>query len=145
MAFVFSLAAVLAVRRRREEAEERALAQTVSEISIAGQALRRIEGEVDRLAVEHALEAPRRRPATDLHERYARIALLQHAQSDARAYMAELTARREAQQQSYLEARRERELLEKMEATQRAAWAGRLARVETRNNEDIFLARSLRR
>lgn len=144
MAFAFRLAAVLAVRRRREESEERSLAQLSSELEAARQAVHRIDIELRRLADERNAEPPRSMQATDLHERYARFSLFEQGRSEMLTRIADLSGRLKAQQQLYLVARRDRELLESLETAQRSTYLATLARQETKRNEDAFLARYLR-
>ena len=144
MPFVFSLAALLSVRRRREEAEERHLAQLSADLATARQTLHRIETELRRLADEHAAAAPRTVQATHLHERYARLSLLEQGRSEVSTHVHDLTERFAAQQQAYLRARCDRELLEELETTQRATYAAGLLRQETKRNDDAFLNRYLR-
>ncbi len=145
MAFVFSLAAVLSLRRRREEAEERHLAQLATDRETARQTLDRIEAELRRLAAERAAEPPRLLQATDLYERYARLALLEHGRNEVLTHAQDLTQRFTTQQQAYLHARRDRELLEELETAQRATYAAGLLRQETKRNDDAFLNRYLRK
>lgn len=144
MAFVFTLAAVLSLRRRREEAEERLLGQLAADRETARQTLQRIETELRRLAAERAAEPPRLLQATDLHERYARLSLLEHGRTEVLNHLQDLTQRFTAQQQAYLRARRDRELLEELETAQRATYAAGLLRQETKRNDDAFLNRYLR-
>ena len=144
MAFIFTLAAVLSLRRRREEAEERHLAQLSTDLATARQTLHRIEAELRRLAAERAAEPPRTVQATHLHERYARLSLLEHGRAEVSSHLQDLTRRFAAQQQAYLRARRDREVLEELETAQRARYAAGLLRQETKRNDDAFLNRFLR-
>ncbi len=144
MGFHFTLASVLAVRHRREQAEERSLAQISSELETARQAIHRINMELRRLAMERNAEPPRSMQATDLHERYGRLSLFEQGRQETLTRIADLSARREAQQQIYLLARRDRELLENLQTAQRSVYAAGLARQENKRNEDAFLARYLR-
>jgi len=144
MGFAFPFASVLAVRRRREEAEERSLAQLSSELEATRQALHRVDIELRRLADERIAEPPRSMRATDLHESYARLSVFAQGRSEMLTRITDLSARLQAQQQIYLLARRGRELLENLETAQRSIYLAGLTRQETKRNEDAFLSRYLR-
>ena len=144
MAFVFSLAAVLALRQQREQQEERALTAVLHELAAARETVGRIEGELRRVRAEHAQIAPQSLQAVALHERYARIHVLEQGRQEMLARVAELGVRREAQQQIYLTARRDRDLLDDLRTRQRAAFAVEATRSEQKRMDDLFLARRLR-
>lgn len=144
MAFVFSLAAVLALRQQREQQEERAFTAVLHELAAARETIGRIESELGRLHADHAQSGPQRLQAVSLHERYARIHVLEQGRAEMLARIAAIDAQRDAQQQIYLAARRDRDLLDELEGRQRASFALEASRREQKRMDDLFLARRLR-
>jgi len=144
MAFAFSLAAVLALRQQREQQEERALTAVLHELAAGRDTVGRIEGELSRVRAEIAQMAPQSLQAVSLHERYARVRVLEKGLLEMRARLAELEARRDAQQQIYLAARRDRDLLDELESRQRLSFTTEANRREQKRMDDLFLARRLR-
>lgn len=144
MAFAFSLAAVLALRQQREQQEERALTAVLHELAAGRDTVGRIEGELSRVRAEIAQMAPQSLQAVSLHERYARVRVLEEGLLEMRARLAELEARRDAQQQIYLAARRDRDLLDELESRQRLSFTTEANRREQKRMDDLFLARRLR-
>ncbi len=144
MPFAFSLAAVLAFRQQREAAEERALTALLHQLAAAHETFGRIEVELRNIRSMHAQSSPERLQAVALHERYARLAVLEQGRAEMLQHIAALTTQRDAQQQLYLAARRDRELLDELEAKQRAGFATEALRREAKRMDDLFLARRLR-
>ena len=144
MAFRFSLGAVLLVRRQREEAEERRLGVVTRELEQTKANLDRVRVELKSAAAERALGAPEVLQGVVLHARYARSVMLQHALVELEANVAQTTVRQTAQQQVYVAARRDRELLEEMEHRQKTLYTAEAQRREQRRNDDLFLAQHLR-
>ena len=145
MPFVFSLAAVLSVRRLRETVAERTLGDISRELKQTRIHLTRVRTELGHAADRRAAGNAEPLQGVSLHEQYARIALLQQAVVEFEAAVAEITARRTAQQAIYLATRRDRELLEEMEGRQRAGFHADALRQEQRVQDDLSLARRLRR
>ncbi len=144
MGFVFSLAAVLTVRRQREEMEERRLGAVALEHARAKQNLERIRGELASASAQRAVARPELVQGTSIHERYARVVLLQQALIELERVVAEIGMRRDAQQRIYVAARRDRELLEELEERQRLLFYADATRREQRRHDDLYLARRLR-
>ena len=144
MAFVFSLAAVLALRQQREQQEERALTAILHELAAGRDTIQRIEDELRRLHADYAQSGPQQLQAVSLHERYARIHVLEQGRDELLARLAEIDTRRNAQQQIYLAARRDRDLLDELKTRQRASFAVEASRREQKQMDDLFLARRLR-
>lgn len=144
MAFVFSLAAVLAIRQQTEQQQERLLTAILHELAAARDTVHRIEDELRKVRTDRVHAAPQNLQAVSLHERYARIRVLEEGHTEMLARVAEMEARRNAQQQIYLAARRDRDLLEELESRQRASFAVEASRREQKRMDDLFLARRLR-
>ena len=106
--------------------------------------LQRVRMELRSAAAERALGAPELLQGMTLHARYARTVLLQHALVELEASVAEMAARRTTQQQAYVAARRDRELLEELESRQKNLHTAEAQRREQRRNDDLFLSRRLR-
>lgn len=141
MGFRFSLAAVLLVRREREAAEERLLGAAERELAGVRGQLDEVRAELRRMAELRAGEGPRVLPGVALHEQYARLAVLGAARAELDGQVVELEARRDGRRQAYVEARRDRELLEEMEASQRASFLATATAREQKRSDDLFLAR----
>ena len=144
MAFVFSLAAVLALRHQREQQQERALTAILHELAAGRDTVHRIEDELRRLHADHAQTRPQSQQAVSLHEQYARIHVLEQGRAEMLARLADLEIRRAAQQQLYLAAHRDRELLDDLKTRQRAGFSLEAARRDQKRMDDLFLARRLR-
>ena len=145
MGFQFSLAAVLLVRREREAAEERALGAAERTVAAARGQRDAVRAELVRLAAEWAGAGTRMLQATALHERYARVAVLDAARVELDAQIPQLETQRDARRLLYLAARRDRELLEELEASQRASFRAAADAREQKRSDDLFLARRMRR
>ena len=144
MPFAFSLAAVLSVRRQREAVEERKLGAISRELDQTHTHLARVRSELGSASARRSSGHIELRQGVSLHEQYARIVLLQQAIVEFKSSLAEISARRSTQQQIYLVARRDRELLEELEQRQRANFNAEALRQEQRRQDDLYLARRLR-
>ena len=144
MTFIFSLAAVLTVRRQREDAEERRLAAIARETEDTRRDLARVRTELKTASAHPSFNVPQLLQGVALHQGYARIALLRQALLEGEASLAQQEARLQTQHAVYLAARQARELLEDLEARQRTAFAAGILRREQRGNDDLFLARRRR-
>ena len=145
MGFRFSLAAVLLVRREREAAAERALGAAERAVAAARGQREQVRAELVRLAAEWAGAGPRLLQATALLERYARVAVLDAAQVEMDGQIVQMETQRDARRLLYVAARRDRELLEELEASQRASFRAAADAREQKRNDDLFLARRMRR
>ena len=144
MGFQFSLAAVLLVRRERAAAAERALGAAELAVAAARGQREQVRAELVRLAAEWAGAASRVLQATALYERYARVAVLDAARVELDGQIAQLETQRDTRRQAYIAARRDRELLEELEASQRASFQAAAAAREQKRSDDLFLARRMR-
>lgn len=145
MAFAFSLAAVQSVRRQRETQEERALTAVLHEMQRTQSMMERIDAELSDAAASRLTAWAVQTQAVAIHEQYARLELLRQARAEVLACLAALATQRDQQQSFYLTARRDRELLDELEAKQHAAFRAKLLLQEQKRNDDLFLARRLRR
>ena len=144
MSFRFTLAAVLLVRREREAAAERALAWAEREMLAAQRQFEAVGIELRRLAAERAGAGPRVMQGVALHEQYARLAVLDRARIELQQQLVELEKQRDGRRLAYVAARRDRELLEEMEAQQRARFDAALATQEQKRADELFLTRRRR-
>ncbi len=144
MAPPFSLAAVLALRQRREEAEERILAALGAQ---------RQEVEKTLLRVAHELRLWNQARASDIgsvhsgamqQASYARYEVLCVAQSQLQEQLRSLEAQRLLQQQVYLAARSGRKMLTELQTQQRDTWEADMQRREAQRLNDLFNARRTR-
>lgn len=145
MGFRFSLEAVLLLRREREAAAERALAAAERDLATVWGQLRAVRDGLQRMAVERAGVGSRVLQGVAVHEQYARWAVLDGARVELEQRVAEMELRRDARRLTYLAARRDRDLLEGMEAEQRAGFAAAAAVREQKRADELFLMRRLRR
>lgn len=133
--------AVLLVRRERETAEERLLG--AAERELAGVRAQRdaVGGELRRMAEERGGEGSRVLQGVSLHEQYARLAVLGAARVELDGQVEALEMRRDARRLAYVVARRDRELMEEMEASQRASFVAGATVREQKRSDDLFLSR----
>lgn len=142
---LFPLAAVLAIRQQKEDAEERALAAIAAEV----QGMRAALAHVERELREHAAGRARDPQALHLGVHHqaleARSRALGHAKAQLSEQLQILEARRAEQQTRYLAARSAREMLTELRQAQRIAWEDEMAHREAKRVDDLFTARRLRR
>jgi hypothetical protein len=139
-----SLRVVLAVRRRKEEAEERALAAL-------NQQIQRAEAEAERLQTEIAAVGTSRREeiqqllngAHHQHSEARYTHLLQQC-SMALAEAKRLDGLRVDQMAAYLAAKCGREVISELQERRTSAYQADLQGREQKRNEDLFLARRAR-
>ena len=143
MGFRFSLAAVLLVRQEREAAEERLLGAAERDLAATRAQRDAVRSELRRLAEQRAAEAARTVQGVALHEQYARLAVLDAARVELDGRVAQLETLRDARRQAYVAARRDRELLEQLESSQRASFVAAATAREGKRSDDLFLARQV--
>lgn len=139
-----SLRVVLAVRRRKEEAEERVLAAL-------GQQIQQAIAEAERLQAELASVTASRLEDVDrllngIHHQHseARYRQLQQQRSEALSQRVKLEQMRISQMVTYLAARRDREVISELQQRRMAAYQAELRVREQKRSEDLFLARRAR-
>lgn len=145
MSFQFSLTAVLLIRREREASRERALAAAERELHAVRQQLEMVDDELRRLAGLRESAEPCLMQGVAVQEQYARWAVLQQARTELKRAIAERAIERDAQMRLYLSARRDRELLEKLETEQRATYYAAATMREQKLSDELFLLRRPRR
>ncbi len=144
MPHTFTLAAVLAVRQQKEEAEERALAAIALQVQQIQLALDRLEREITQHAEVRAREVHTLLPAAHHQASHARFTMLRAAQGELRDQMEAAETLRKEQQARYRVARSNREMLTELDQQQRAAWETELKTREQKQLDDIFSARRSR-
>lgn len=140
----FPLAAVLALREQKEQAEERALMAIGADIQQVQLALSRVRQELAQSAALRAREIETVRSGAQHQANYARHKVLYDAQADLLGQIQQLELRRRDQQAVYLAAKAAREMLTELEKQGRAAWNLEEQRRDQRRLDDLFTARRLR-
>lgn len=133
--------AVMALRRRKEECEERMLADIHRDIRRETSDLERLDNQLGLIG-----EARRSQPTylacgVDHHRLDSTYReLLQH-RAEVLSRIQGLIERRTRQMNQYLAARREREVISDLEQRRTRAHKAEMTSRETRQSEDLFLAR----
>lgn len=140
----FTLAAVLALRQQKEEAEERALAAISAQVQQIRSALERVAQETTRHAQERAREVHSLLAAAHHQASHAQLLLLRRAQAEWNEQLDAAERLRHEQQARYVEARSQREMLSELQQQQRAAWEDELSDREQKRLDDQFASRRLR-
>ncbi len=140
----FSLAAVLALRQQKEEAEERALAAMAKQKEELQASLQRLADELTQAAATRAQEVHLVRSAAQHQAAYARYKLLYDAQAELHAQRHALEVRQREQRALHLAARTAREMLSALRSQQAAAWEKQQQVREGKRLDDLFAARRLR-
>lgn len=145
MGRTFTLQAVLALRHRAEEAEERALAAISVEREHVRTMLERVRTELQQWTSDRLLEAGRAVQAAQRQAQYARLRALQEARGQLEEQLSQFEGRLRTQQQMYLAARRTRETLEELKEQQRLAFQAEERRREQKQADDLFILKRYRR
>ena len=140
----FPLAAVLAVRQQKEDAEERALTAVLAEMN----GLRVAVARAEQVMVQHANERFREvlgsHSAAHHQSSQARWTLLRNTKQSLQQQLQTLELRRAEQQVRYLKARCDREMLTELEVQGRAFWEAEQEMREAKRMDDLFASRRLR-
>jgi flagellar export protein FliJ len=144
MANRFPLGAVLRIRQHKEETEERALLALHLQRQQVETTLGRVREQLSLWDEDRQREVGSTTMAATRQSSYARLALLREAELQLLTQLRDLRERSAKQQESYLCARRNREVLTDLEQHQRQAWLKELDRREQHRVEDLFLGRWLR-
>jgi flagellar export protein FliJ len=141
MAFSFSLATVLRVRRIAEEREERLLQQIQQEIANTHQAIDQTDAAMaDSNAFRHSQIDKAYKAATVLLS-YEEIRLIQQRRAGLYEQLSKLESLKESQFNIYLAARRGREMLISIRDDLRGRYDSEMSRHEQRALDDIYAAR----
>ena len=141
MAFRFPLATLLRFRESNETAEELALNRIVNEIASVQLELRALEEGKNRVREQRDRELSRPVPAVQLQEIVEQEQRLNEAWEALRNKLEELEGRREAQLESYGEARQKREILSEIFDRQREGYRRTEERKEQAAVDELFLWR----
>ncbi len=140
----FPLAAVLALRQQKEEAEERALAAIAKQKEELQSSLQRLQHELAQTAAARAHEVHTVCSAAQHQAAYARYKLLCDVQAELNVQMHALEVRQREQRASHLAARNAREMLSALRSQQAAVWEKEQQVREGKRLDDLFAARRLR-
>ena len=136
-----SLRVVLSVRLRAEQAEERALATASAEVQRAEAAMNALEAEQKHIEAEGLGETGGLLHGSDLHAREQRLHSLRSACDAAHALLLRSMNDQARQQAIYLDARRNREVLEAMLKQRKRTEQAQQQRRESSVADDLFLSR----
>lgn len=141
MGFVFSLAAVLQVRRNAEEREERILGDVLREMNQTMQSIQRIDAELTGTTVRREAEIEQAFPGSHHHVSYARHALLRQTRSELEEQLTQWKELRDRQVAVHQSARAGREMISDLRVRQRDAYVSAMSRREQSTLDDGYLAR----
>lgn len=144
MAYIFSLQAVLHLRRHKEAAEERALAALASHRQQLEATLGRVHQQISQWTEDRTREAGFVGTGLTQHQSYARLAVLQDAEKQLQQQKIDIQQRYAEQQERYFAMRSARETLTELEKGQRTAWEQACSRLEQRRVDDLVLGRWFR-
>lgn len=142
---IFPLAAVLAVRQQKEDAEERSLLALGAQLQGIQTAIQHVQTELDLHGDTRAREIDQTHFAVHHQSGQARWANLRAALLQLQTRLRALEIQKAEQQARYLAARSDREMLTELRTTQRTAWEAELAGREAKRIMDLFAARRPRR
>lgn len=141
MAFKFSLATVLRVRRIVEEREERMLQQIQQEISNTLQAAAQIDSDIVQSNASRGGNLFKASMGTTVHAAYGELTELKLHRKEIESKLNKLNQLKAAQLEVYNAARRNREMLTEMSDEKREAYESDLARREQSTLDDNYIAR----
>jgi flagellar export protein FliJ len=143
MAFHFSLNGVLRLRESLEKAELQQLRAIAAAVAFSRADLDSLDKNIE-TARRWTLDATATRGLTgaELHFEVLREGVLQTVRSSLAEKLAALERKRDEQQQRYLQARRQREILSNLYQRQLAAYRLEQSRREQQRIDELFLIRS---
>ena len=140
----FSLAAVLALRQQKEEAEERALTAVTLQMGQVQATLRRLQQEIDQINEARAREVNSVDSGAQTRANYAKCQVLREAEQELREQLKALESDRQEQQARYLRARCDREALVELRDQREEAWQAEVRTREQKILDDLFNAHRTR-
>jgi flagellar biosynthesis chaperone FliJ len=141
MAFHFSLGSVLRVRGILEEQEERMLQKIQAEITQTVEAIRCLDAQIAGSNASRRNEVAKRSLGRNLHASYQEVKDLKQLKTELEDRAGKLEQLRLRQLLVYDAARRDREMLTKMQETKRSAYESDMARTAQKTIDDNFNAR----
>ena len=141
MAFKFSLATVLQVRKIREEREERMLQQIQFEISQATNVLAQVDEALDRSNGKRRDVVFQNQEGRDVHGSYGELAALKQNRSEIVTHLEKLNDLRLRQIKVLQGAQSDREMLTDMRDNQQDAYRAATSKREQKALDDNFGAR----
>lgn len=139
-----SFQVVLSLRRRKEDAAERTLAEALANLQRAQLLLATLEDDLRRTRCTSLGETGELLHVMELQQRHQRIRHLEQACGQATQALAEQQAAVTREQQTYLEAHREREVVDALLKQQATAEQAKQNRRDVKVSEDLFLGRLIR-
>jgi flagellar export protein FliJ len=140
MPFRFHLDPVLRHRKRAEDTAARVLARARHQLDATAERLEALRRAADECRLALATAADQGSSGWELADRARDV---EHLERHAERCVAELAAEQaqvDAARAALTEAARNRQVLERLEASERSAYARRLAKVEQRQTDDIAAA-----
>ena len=141
MAFKFSLATVLQVRKIREEREERMLQQIQFEINQALAVLAQVDTALERSNLNRREVVFQNQEGRDVHGSYGELAALKQNRSEIQTHLEKLNELRLRQLKMVEAARADREMLTDMQDNQLDAYRMGITKREQKALDDNFGAR----
>jgi flagellar export protein FliJ len=141
MRLLNSIEVLLRVRSQREEVEERKLAAIITKLQRTRGELANLSAELEHITTARLSEVQIILPNTHHQAVEAQSSALWRSCADHAAEIERLTKAQAEQMSVYLSARREREVMENLNACRKEALEAERHLREQKLNEDLFLAR----
>jgi flagellar export protein FliJ len=141
MAFQFSLATVLRVRKIIEEREEGILQKILFDISTIFDQLERNDAEIAESDASRHTDVSQSCIGLQVHDSYGKVRQLKERRKDLERQIEKLEHARDEQLIVYEAAHRDREMLTDMRAKKRTAYDADLSKREQSTLDDNYIAR----
>jgi len=144
MAFVFSLASVLRLRKLATEREERLLQSIHGEIARASETLNRNAAEIEAVYASRDADSSQPLLAADLHSAYSLLDTLHGSRKQLVQHMGKLEQLKERQVVAYSKALQDREALDQIRDQKQSEYDTYIAKQEGKLVDDAFGAKRAR-
>jgi flagellar export protein FliJ len=141
MAFQFSLATVLRVRKIIEEREEGRLQRILFDISTIFDQIERNDADLTESDASRHTDVSRSCIGLQVHDSYGKVRQLKERRKDLERQIEELERARDEQLTVYDAARRDREMLTDMREKKRTAYDADMSKREQSTLDDNYIAR----
>lgn len=145
MAFRFSLAAVLNLRKSIERQEYLNLEKIHQEIAQVQALIAQAEQQKSAIQQSRDAELPQSMPSVFLQSLYEQVFAIEQQMNSLRVVLAELDTKKDKQIKVYTEARQKREVLESVREKQHAAYVLEDNKRQQTLMDDLYLARLKRK
>jgi hypothetical protein len=139
-----SLAVLLALRRRREEVEERTIADLGRQVLLAEAEVERVRGEIAVFIASRIGETGRVLDGMHHQCSEGRHRWLQQQVLDISSRLVQLKQSRTERMAIYVARRRDREMISELQKQRASAYQHELRAREQKGNQDLFLIRRAR-